>query len=376
MKSLIAAFIVLLSLSLTPPVDGQDTAELQATYDAKLATWRETIKQVRSVGISYLDAEDASTAKEFRKEWAALRTKGRAEVKEVIAAAADLYAVKPSSDLSDFLQRVMGKFLDDGQPEKAYRLGQMLLKNDPKNEPMQIAMASAAIKTNRFEEAAQFSEQNGQLVTELGLIERELFDLLGDLRAKHQRELELQAAEAKTDDLPRVRFTTTKGDIVVELFENEAPATVANIISLVEAGKYSNMMFHRVIKDFMAQTGEKYKDGQYSSVGYTIYDECKEEDARFHFRGSLSMANTGQPNSGNIQFFFCHRSLPHLDGLHTVFGRIVSGMDVFEEISLTHYIGEKGDENAMENPTIDHIISAEVIRKRDHAYEVQKAVGN
>lgn len=375
MKSLIISTFCMITLFASLAV-AQSPDELKSDYETKLSDWRETIKEIRKVGVKYLDAEDAFKAKSFRKDWTELRQTGRAQIKELITAAMALYKVAPTPELNEFLQKVQDKTLNDGESEKAYQLGKLLLKSNAKNEDIQLATACAAIKTNRFDEAAQFAATYGTMISGLGEVERDMFENLKTLQSKYDRELALQKAEAEADDLPRVRFKTTKGDIVVELFENEAPATVANMISLVEDGKYSNMLFHRVIKDFMAQTGMQYTDKQYSAIPYTIYDECKEEDARFHFRGTLSMANTGHPDSGNIQFFFCHRALSHLDGLHTVFGRVISGMDVMEEISKTHYIGEKGEEQAMENPMVDHIISAEVIRKRDHVYEVQKAVGN
>ncbi len=178
-----------------------------------------------------------------------------------------------------------------------------------------------------------------------------------------KREQELRAAEAKADDLPRVLLKTTRGDILIELFENEAPDTVANFISLVEAGKYDGVKFHRVIPGFMAQGGDPNtlddnpdNDGQ-GGPGYTIPCECYTDDARMHFQGSLSMAHAGK-DSGGSQFFITHAPTVHLnwakgkrDGSHTVFGRVIKGLDV--ALAL-----RKGDK----------IESAKVVRKRDHAY--------
>jgi cyclophilin family peptidyl-prolyl cis-trans isomerase len=178
-----------------------------------------------------------------------------------------------------------------------------------------------------------------------------------------QREQELRAAEAKADDLPRVLLKTSKGDIVVELFENEAPNTVANFISLVEARKYDGVKFHRVIPGFMAQGGDPKtldkdpnNDGQ-GGPGYRIACECYSENARMHFQGSLSMAHAGK-DTGGSQFFITHAPTAHLNwaegkqgSSHTVFGRVINGLDV--ALAL-----RKGDK----------IESAKVIRKRDKAY--------
>ncbi len=175
--------------------------------------------------------------------------------------------------------------------------------------------------------------------------------------AEHWVEEEARrAAEASADDLPRVEIETSKGTIVVELFENEAPNTVASFISLVEKGFYDGTRFHRVIPNFMAQGGDpNSREGAEGSPGtggpgYTIEDEFP-ENFRRHFVGTLSMANSG-PNTGGSQFFLTHRPTPHLDERHTVFGRILTGLEVARNLRAN-----------------DELISVKVLRKRDHAYE-------
>jgi len=180
-------------------------------------------------------------------------------------------------------------------------------------------------------------------------------------------EQEIRAKEAALEGdqaLPRVEFDTDRGKIVFELFENEAPNTVANFISLIEGGKYDGVKFHRVINAFMAQGGDPNtldddpaNDGL-GGPGYTIKCECYKEDARKHFRGSLSMAHAG-PDTGGSQFFITHLPTswlnPRLEpqkGGHTVFGRVIEGMDVAASL-------EKGDA----------IKKATVLRKRPHEYK-------
>lgn len=170
------------------------------------------------------------------------------------------------------------------------------------------------------------------------------------------KEQEIRSAEAAADDLPRVEIITSRGRVVVELFENEAPNTVANFISLVEKDYYDGTKFHRVIPNFMSQGGDpNTKEGETGAPGtggpgYTIDDEFP-EGFRRHFVGTLSMANSG-PNTGGSQFFLTHRPTPHLDERHTVFGRIIEGLDVVRSM--------RSD---------DELISATVLRKRDHPYE-------
>ncbi|MDR0336996.1 MAG: peptidylprolyl isomerase [Planctomycetaceae bacterium] len=167
--------------------------------------------------------------------------------------------------------------------------------------------------------------------------------------------------------LPRVQVKTTKGTIVIELFENEAPNTVANFISLVEKGFYNGTVFHRVLPQFMAQGGDPTGTGR-GGPGYAFNDECgsKFPNARKHFRGSLSMANAG-PNTNGSQFFLTFVPTYFLDGRHTVFGRVVEGIEVLAEIQRV----DPQDEDSI-IPVLDKIEEAKVLNKREHPYEPVK----
>ena len=149
--------------------------------------------------------------------------------------------------------------------------------------------------------------------------------------------------------MKRVHFETDKGEIVAELFEDDAPGTVANFVGLATGTKeftdpttnkktkknyYDGLTFHRVIDDFMIQGGCPLGTGT-SGPGFTIKDELKGVK-QVHKAGSLSMAKTAAPDSGGSQFFICHSPQPHLDRKHTVFGQVTSGMDVVNKI-------QKGD---------------------------------
>ncbi|NLK00369.1 MAG: peptidylprolyl isomerase [Clostridia bacterium] len=120
---------------------------------------------------------------------------------------------------------------------------------------------------------------------------------------------------------------TEKGKIVVELFDEEAPDTVGNFIQLIEKGFYDGLTFHRVIPGFVIQGGCPEGDGT-GGPGYCINCEINEHK---HVRGALSMAHAGK-DTGGSQFFICYDSFPHLDGVHTVFGRVTEGMEVADDI--------------------------------------------
>lgn len=184
-------------------------------------------------------------------------------------------------------------------------------------------------------------------------------------------ELLIRQRETAADDLPRVKLTTTQGEIVLELYENQAPNTVRNFISLVESGYYTDMLFHRVLQDFMAQTGESKSDGSgKGGPGYTIECECYTPEARPHFSHCISMALRGKDTGGG-QFFLTFSRTDFLDGKHTVFGRVNAGGDILDKIVRTH-ISINGREEPIPNIEKDKIISAEVIRKRDHEYKPVK----
>lgn len=356
----------------------QDAKTLQADYDAKVETWRKTIKQIRSISLDYQSAGSEREAQTLRKQWVQLRVIGRQQLDDLEQSAVTLFEKldSPPRDLVGFVHRIQGKQLFDGHPHKAYEIGKMILNILPSDKEAQLVTARAAIRLNHFAEAEKYSETLG-VAMQRGLdpIDTSMFAKVADLKKSYERELEIQEAEAD-DNLPRVRLETSKGTIVVELFENEAPSTVGNFLALVEDDLYDNMLFNRVVKDYMALTGQFYSDGRFAQIPYTIKDECKREDARSHFRGSLSMAITDQPDSGYCQFFICERALPHLDGKHTVFGRIISGDHIFDQIAISHITSQENKEVKIPNVELDYIISAEIIRKRDHDYPIDKSSGN
>ena len=198
-----------------------------------------------------------------------------------------------------------------------------------------------------------------------------LYERIPIFKTDWAKEQEIRKAETEAGEkdsakkLPRVLLKTSKGDIVIELFENEAPNTVANFISLIEKGFYNKTPFHRVLPQFMAQGGDPTGTGR-GGPGYMIDDECRQPNARKHFRGSLSMANAG-PNTNGSQFFLTFIPTSNLDGRHTVFGRVVEGIDVLSKIQRI----DPEDEESM-IPEIDRIEEGKVLNKRDHEYEPVK----
>ena len=127
----------------------------------------------------------------------------------------------------------------------------------------------------------------------------------------------------------RVTIQTNRGDMELELYLEHAPKTVNNFVFLAQDGFYDGIVFHRVISDFMVQGGDPTGTGR-GGPGYQFEDEVAENPLR-HDAKVISMANAG-PNTNGSQFFITHSPQPHLDGMHTVFGKVVEGQDIVDAI--------------------------------------------
>jgi peptidyl-prolyl cis-trans isomerase B (cyclophilin B) len=127
----------------------------------------------------------------------------------------------------------------------------------------------------------------------------------------------------------RVTMETNRGIIELELSPHPAPKTVNNFVFLVREGFYDGVIFHRVISDFVIQGGDPTGTGR-GGPGYQFEDEMKGNPLK-HERGAISMANSG-PNTNGSQFFITHSPQSHLNGKHTVFGKVVNGQEVVDAI--------------------------------------------
>ena len=150
------------------------------------------------------------------------------------------------------------------------------------------------------------------------------------------------------------------GDVKIELFPDVAPKHVERIKKLADEGKYDNVVFHRVIDGFMAQTGDvrfgnssssDFNLGRTGTGGSSLPDLKSEFNNIPHERGTLSMARSQDPNSANSQFFICFKEAPFLDRQYTVFGKVVDGMEFVDKIKR----GDDNNNGAVDNP--DKIIS-------------------
>jgi len=133
------------------------------------------------------------------------------------------------------------------------------------------------------------------------------------------------------DNIQKVAVVkTSKGTITFKFFENDAPGTVKNFRKLAEEDYYDNLTFHRVEPNFVIQGGDPNGDGT-GGPGYMIKDEF---NPRPHLEGTVAMAKTRAPNSAGSQFYICLKALPQLNGKYTVFGQVISGLEVIHKIEI------------------------------------------
>jgi len=139
-----------------------------------------------------------------------------------------------------------------------------------------------------------------------------------------------QAIATEENDIVKIKIETTQGDIYADLYAKEAPKTVANFVKLAKSGYYDGIIFHRVIPNFMIQTGDPTGTGR-GGPGYAFADEFS-PNLKHDKAGVFSMANAG-PNTNGSQFFITDAPTPHLNNRHSVFGQVTQGMDVVKAIA-------------------------------------------
>lgn len=345
------------------PQEGAGPQEGAATLNAAIEKWDAQFVAVQEIVNKLKAAEPADRQTLIPQYQDAIQQFELAckDVEPVLIAAAkedQVLSEKALDTINDLAQIA----LSEDAYDRAFRLLEPVSSKEGA-DPMTLQLAAtAAFGCDRFPETKALVEriQAAGNKIQISLLQRSLPGLDARLR-DWAVEQEIRAKEAAEDDLPRVKLETTTGDVVIELYENQAPNAVANFISLVEKGYYDGLSFHRVLPQFMAQGGCPTGTGT-GGPGYQIDCECYRPDFRKHFSGTLSMAHAGR-NTGGSQFFLTFLNTPHLDGKHTAFGRVIEGIDAVAAI-------EKVDPQRP-SPLVkpSKIIKATVIRKRDHQYK-------
>ena len=354
-------------------------------FDGLIKQWDEIRDKLETLQIKYKeskpDARDALVA-EFNQ----VRAEGEKIQPQLLKAAEAGYKANPKGvAFSTFLVTYALGLYARGEYDEALRLADALIAGGYENKRIYNLAGKAANNVCDFEKAEKYLT----IARDATALDGRADGLLQNVAAYKplwKKELETRAQEAKdaadpAKALPRVLLKTEKGDITLELFENEAPQTVGNFISLVEKGFYNGLTFHRVINEFMAQGGDPKGTGG-GGPEYMIPCECYQENHRLHFRGALSMAHAGK-DTGGSQFFITFVPTSNLDGnavnpknmgaCHTVFGRVVEGMDVLAKLTRREPTDPHGFGGNTTAPLrADKILEAKVLRKRSHPYAPTK----
>ena len=344
-------------------------------FNKIFAEWKELLSKLTDLRARYVATPRKGGLRDpLKKEYDALVMEGDALEPKLIEKAEAAFAAvgNKQPEIGKYLAAKLKYDVERDDYEPAAPIARALIDNGYDNPRIYNYGGLAAYMTENFDDAERWLRE-GDKHSVLDVEEKQSLAHLAHARDKWEKEAAIREKEKKANDLPRVLLKTSQGDITLELFENEAPNTVANFVSLVEKKFYDGLTFHRVIPHFMVQGGDPKGDTT-GGPGYTIPDETDKPDYREHFRGSLSMANTGKPNTGGSQFFLCFVPTDHLDGKHTVFGRVIDGIDVLAKIRRTEAVGDKKDQFQPPTPKqLDRIIEATVLRKRKHDYVPKKA---
>jgi len=393
------------------PTSSPQTSGPANIFEQKFAEYKSTIRAIEMLQADF-QAADQETRQKLNAELAGLVAHAQLQMNALVEAAIEAYRTAPNADkrITDLLISVAGYYtigrqigpgqsardipadvyypIDGGdQYERALPIVTLLIDGHADHKELFVWGFLCAFATNNYDLARRYldmAQESGAFESiaasaaksdkedpQAGLM-KGIAQLVNSFAAALEtypelwaREAALRDAETKADDLPRVKITTTKGEIVIELFENEAPQSVANFLTLVKQGFYDGTPFHRVLPKFMAQGGDPTGTGT-GGPGYAIRGEAHLPNHRNHFRGSLSMAHSGHRDSGGSQFFLTFVPTPHLNGRHTVFGRVIEGIEVLADLQ------RRSPQHQPTPPTADRILKAQVIRDRGHAYSFEK----
>jgi cyclophilin family peptidyl-prolyl cis-trans isomerase len=367
-------FTICFSFMFSPPLESMVDAQVpQVTanvgparkmYVAKLGEWKQMLKDLQKLRSDF-DLAKPSEIAAIRKSWSETTAKADTLLPQLRNAAVAAYTESPNTDrqLTRLLVELASKAVLADDHEVAKHISVSMLRSSAEERKLYDIAGISSFTTHNFEDALQYFKKAEQL----GVLSQMGNNYFGEIKNGYikywEQEQAIRAVEAKADlaeRLPRVRLTTSAGVIELELYENEAPDTVGNFINLIEQGYYDGLSFHRVLQNFMAQAGCPQGDGT-GGPGYNIYCECKRDDFRRFFTGTLGMAHAG-PNTGGSQFFITFRPTGQLNAKHTAFGRVTKGLEIMRKITRV----DPENPDAKLNP--DTIITAEVISKRQHDY--------
>jgi len=284
--------------------------QLKAELDKFLPEFRQSLKTMWAAKTRYQHASKSESFG-YGKTWRENATAGQAIHQRIKEISMEIFLKEesPTEEQSALAFRMAIGSGEEGRIGIANRVMKKMMKLYPDDQPIQT---------------------KPEVIKDLPKEEIALFASLPKISKQFETEKLIRQAEAKADDLPRVELTTSKGKIVIELFENEAPSTVGNFIHLVESGFYEQAFFHQVIRNFRAQVGLYFKDRR-PPTDYEIVNESNADNARNIFRGTIATIPKGNTiGAAEFSIYTAPNPFASDDYEETVFGRVISGMDVVD----------------------------------------------
>lgn len=345
-----------------PQSEKSDVSEARRDFEEVFREWTEMLNELHELEMAFHTASADERKKLFEQHVEKLN-EGYAMEKRLLSAAQRAYSTHPhkNEDLKEFLLQIAAMLVQAECYEDGLRVSQMLLDGELDELDVYRMAGEAAFACSEFDVAEQClrvvqRRQGGseEVAQRLSLIEV--------YQEEWKREQELREEEQLANNLPRVVLVTTRGEIELELFEDQAPNTVANFIKLVENGFYDGSSFHEVKAQFGATAGCPVGDGS-GSPGHFIRHEFDNPERRLHYRGSICTVSEG-PVANGSQFRITFLPTPELEGKSTVFGRVVRGLEILARLQRR---STEGLSSSTTPP--DQIVTAKVLRNRDHPYK-------
>ena len=340
--------------------DRNGLSRTRAEFEDAFDRWKTLLGELRDLELAFHTASRSKRA-ELSKQYDEKLTEGFTLENELLTEAIRAFVAEPeeNEDLKEFFTQVSSVLVSAECYEDALRVAQLLLDNQVEDQTVYNNAAKAAFACAEFDSAERYLRIVVKEKGNLGPAGKFL-RMIDPYREEWKKEQKLREAEQLAADLPRVILRTDRGEIELELFENEAPNTVANFVCLVEREFYDGLPFYKVVPEFAAMSGCPNGDGT-GSPGYFIRHEFDKPNRRVHFRGSLSTVGEG-PYASGCRFHLTFMPSPQLEGQSTAFGRVVRGLEVLAKLQR-----RGGDMFSSKIPS-DRIITARVLRKRNHEY--------
>ncbi len=362
--------------------DGDEPlADPVAEFQRQYAAWQAN----RDAILRQLETIRELPIGERRKVGRRTQQSGDLAVAKVLAAAETAYVAEPTNkEVENYLLVVAVKSLQNNLIEDAARISILLLEHGFDPKILASVAGRSSLELGDVDNAIKYLTLAEESGVTLSRVSSGYLKSIDKFRSVLDGEMQLRAQEAEADDLPRVLLQTTRGDIVIELFENELPNAVANFIFLVEQNFYNDMAFFQVRPSYFSASGCPNDNGT-GTAGYTILKEAYhnlftnieslrpaeawDEEAmyrgheRHHTRGTVSMLAL-DPWTFGSQFMICQRfsTMTSADATHMAVGRVIQGMDIATKLMTIN------PRLAPKNVETDRLIRATVIRKRDHLY--------